>query len=398
MTGCCMDVIDLDNGQPDDQLLLTAHAAIAEACVHALRPASAGAGTPLQYGDISESPADPMDVTWPYRSAVAALLTRHYGYTVDTEAIFPSAGVSQALDLLCTLFGRTGDVVLAEDPTYFCALQIFADHGLEVWPVASDEHGMRLENLEARLIEAQTAGRRVALCYFIPTFQNPMGSTMPRERRERLAALSSARQLLLVADEVYQLLALPGRGDKSEEALPPPMCSFGGERVVSVSSFSKLVAPGLRVGWIEAPSLVMKTLRGCGVMFSGGSVSQFSSAVVASAITLGHVERLLAELKQIYAQRLHATVAALQASLPKGCAFAAPNGGYFVWVRLPVGTSAKAVLDQPGVGIKAKAGHTCTPGKDRHHDCIRLCFTRCTVPQLEEGCARLGRALRSAES
>ena len=393
-----VDVIDLDNGQPDDQLLLTAHAAITEACAHALRPPPAGAGTPLQYGDIADAPADPMDVTWPYRSAVAALLTRHHGYTVDADALFPSAGVSQALDLLCTLFARTGDIVLAEDPTYFCALQIFADHGLEVWPVASDEHGTRPENLEARLDEAETAGRRVALCYFIPTFQNPMGSTMPQKRRERLVALSSARQLLLVADEVYQLLALPAGGDTAEAPLPPPMCSFGGERVVSVSSFSKLVAPGLRVGWIEAPSLVMKTLHGCGVMFSGGSVSQFSSAVVASAITLGHVERLLAELKQVYAERLRATVAALRAALPEGCAFEAPSGGYFLWIRLPAGTSAKAVLDQPGVGIKAKAGHTCTPGKDRHHDCIRLCFTRCTVAQLEEGCARLGRAIASAQS
>ena len=119
-------VIDLANGQPADSVLADAHAAIAEACQHALRPAVA---SPLQYGDVSDTPNDPVDVTWPYRSGLSALLTRHYGYRVGPEALFPSAGVSQAFDLLCTLFAKSGDVVLCEDATYFCALQISAATG-----------------------------------------------------------------------------------------------------------------------------------------------------------------------------------------------------------------------------------------------------------------------------
>jgi 2-aminoadipate transaminase len=125
---------------------------------------------------------------------------------------------------------------------------------------------------------------------------------------------------------------------------------------------------------------------------------QFAASVVASAIELGFVEAHLRALKRAYAAQLRAVTAALRAHLPAGCAFRAPRGGYFVWVRLPAGSVASEVLAQPGIGLKAMAGPRCSPGGRAHHECLRLCFARCGPAELEEGCRRLGAAIHRGTS
>jgi 2-aminoadipate transaminase len=167
---------------------------------------------------------------------------------------------------------------------------------------------------------------------------------------------------------------------------------------VSVSSFSKILAPGLRCGWLECAPDLMATLLDGGCIMSGGTASQFSGCVVAKAIESGAVEENLNELRRVYAAKLGATVAALRRNLPAGCTFTEPGGGYFIWVKLPVGLEAKAVLEQ-GISIGVKGGMDgarCSPTGEKWRGCIRVCFAALEVADLEEGCARLGSAIRAS--
>lgn len=172
-----------------------------------------------------------------FRLALAHFLGRGYGIPVGAEFLMTTAGASQALDLICSRFSKPGDVVFVEEPTYFLALRIFADHGLEVVGLPTDDDGLVIDSLVDALVD-----RQPAFIYTVPTFQNPTGITMAEERRQQLVALAQAHDFLVVADEVYHLL---------DYAMLPPYPFAGyidGERVLSIGSFSKILAPGLRLG------------------------------------------------------------------------------------------------------------------------------------------------------
>src|SRR5690242_12959499 len=137
-----------------------------------------------------------------FRNALAGFLTKGYGFDVTPESIFVTNGISKALDLICTLFTKAGDTIFVEEPTYFLALRIFADHHLNVISVHTNENGLVIEALEEKLAEF-----RPKFLYLIPTFQNPTGTTLPQEQRERLVQLAKEYDFIVVADEVYHLLS-----------------------------------------------------------------------------------------------------------------------------------------------------------------------------------------------
>ena len=152
-----------------------------------------------------------------------------------------TAGVSQALDLICTLLTRPGDTIIVEEPSYFLALRIFRDHHLNIVGTPMDENGLVIPELEERVKKYNPK-----LVYTIPVYHNPTGVTLSADRREDLVRLSAKHDFLIVADEVYQLLAYT-------DTPPPPMVFFDtAERVISLGSFSKILAPGLRLGWMHA--------------------------------------------------------------------------------------------------------------------------------------------------
>jgi DNA-binding transcriptional MocR family regulator len=167
--------------------------------------------------------------------------TRPVGTQASAESLFVTAGTSQGLDFVCHRFTRPGDTVFVEDPTYFLAFQVFRDHGLKIVGIPLDGGGMDIDALERQL-----ARHRPKLVYTIPSFNNPTGQTLSRDRRERLVALSVQHDFIVAADEVYQLLhyATP----------PPPALGTWVDRgnVLSLGSFAKIVAPGMRLGWIQA--------------------------------------------------------------------------------------------------------------------------------------------------
>ncbi len=304
-------VIDLGMGNPDLDLLPTAALQQASEAYF-----SAADARPLQYG------AEQGDAY--FRQALADFLSGICHIPSHPDTVFITSGASAALDLICTLYTRPGDVIFVEEPTYFLALRIFADHGLRVISIPMDDEGLRLDTLEEKLVAFHPK-----LIYTIPAFQNPSGRTLSQDRREKLAELAQRHDFLIAADEVYQLLAY-------HQTPPRPFAAMVDdvEQVISINSFSKILAPGLRLGWIQTHPKVLARLTGCGLLDSGGGMNPFTSALVRGLIEAGGLGANIAKLRIEYAQRLGVMNAALRQHIPMA-EFSPPEGGFFFWVRLP---------------------------------------------------------------
>ncbi len=362
------DFIDLGIGQPAFSLLPTR--LIKQAADHRL---AHDAAAYLQYG------AEQGDGY--FREILAQFLSDGYGFNVQSDRLFVSSGASQALDLICTLFVPPGAVVCVEEPSYFLALNILADHRLRVVSLPTDEHGLIVAGLEERLAQLHPA-----MLYLIPTFQNPTGATLPRERRERLVQLSREYDFLIVADEVYHFL--------NYTVTPPP--SFGAYiedgHVLALGSFSKILAPGLRLGWVQAETKLVQRMVLSGLLDSGGGLNPFTSGLVRSVLELDLQRPYLAELRTAYQQRIEAMTNALRQYLPDAV-YAVPEGGYFFWLRLPAGLDAETLLPcanelkvsyRPGIRFSSQGGL---------RDFARLSFAFYDTATLVEGVQRLGQAI-----
>jgi DNA-binding transcriptional MocR family regulator len=331
----------------------------------------------LNYG---EKPGDSR-----FRAALADFLTRAVGHAASADSLFLTAGTSQALDFVCHRFTRPGDTVFVEDPTYFLAFQVFRDHGLDIIGIPLDGFGMDIDALEREI-----ARRRPRLVYTIPTFNNPTGETLSHERRERLVRLSVEHDFTVVADEVYQLLyyAEP----------PPPALGTWVNRgnVLSLGSFSKIVAPGMRLGWIQTDAARISHLLASGAIISGGNFNHFGSHVVRQMLEDGTLAELLTELRLAYSARVAAMDEALHEHLGGIATWRKPEGGYFFWVTLPPSLDAEKLREAArAAGTGYQSGSKCSvSGGGRN--CLRLCFAYYSPPEIREGIARLGAALRRA--
>lgn len=319
-----------------------------------------------------------------FREALAEFLSPRYGYDLTAVDLLITAGASSALDLICTLFTQPGDLVLVEEPTYFLALRLFADHGLRVRSIPLLEDGLDLDLLEQILHE-----EKPTLLYTVPTFQNPTGITLSATKRRKLAELAELHGFLIVADEVYHLL--------DYTAVPPaPLASLiqAGAPVLSIGSFSKIFAPGVRLGWVTAGKQYLEKLAGCGLLDSGGGLNLFMSGLLRSALQTGLAQAHLTWLKEVYGRRTAVLTAALAEFLPAGFAFAQPQGGFFVWVEGPEELNTAVLLPtahsaevgyQPGQKFSAAGGQA---------NCMRLSFAFYNEESLRKGARRLGRVLR----
>jgi DNA-binding transcriptional MocR family regulator len=318
-----------------------------------------------------------------FRLALAKFLSAGHGFPVEPESLFVTSGVSSGLDLICTLFTQPGDTIFVEEPTYFLALRIFADHGLRLVPIPTDEEGLVVNALEEKLAEIHPR-----LLYLIPAFQNPSGHTLTQERRERLVALCQEHDFLVVADEVYHFL---------NYSLQPPnafaACS-GVRNVISLGSFSKILAPGLRLGWMKAEASRIKRLVTCGLLDSGGGMNPFTSAIVRDILENGELEKHILNLKATYRARLAAMNAALRRYLPDA-RYTIPQGGYFFWLRLPRDANAEELLTKAKefkIGFRPGV-HFSSQGGLRQY--VRLSFSFYESQEIEEGVRRLGQTLET---
>jgi len=361
--------IDLGMGNPDLSLLpLDAIHHSAEAFFASEDP------RPLQYG------AEQGDGY--FRSALADFLSLAYETSTDPNQLFVTSGASSAIDLLCTLYTRPGEVIFVEEPTYFLALRIFNDHGLKIFPISMDEYGLCLEELDELLAQYQPK-----FLYTIPAFQNPSGRTLAQARREKLVELAKRHNFLIVADEVYQFLPYSQR-------LPTPFATFAkdAEQVISVNSFSKILAPGLRLGWIQAHKHAIERLAGSALLDSGGGMNPFTSAIVRELIESGGLHANIAHLRQEYAHRLKVMDATLRLYLPQA-EYIIPKGGFFFWVRFPGVDTVKLrdKVKQFKVDFRQGALFSSRGGMREY---LRLSFCYYGPDEIEEGIKRLGACLR----
>ncbi|HEY5386794.1 MAG TPA: PLP-dependent aminotransferase family protein [Thermoleophilia bacterium] len=371
-------IIELAFGEPDPALLAVGLVRRAAAAV--LDDSGPAA---LAYG----SPEGPQAL----RDEIARRIAAREGRACTAAEVLVSGGNSQSLGQVLTILTAPGDVVLVESPTYNLALGIMRDHPVEVVGVPLDDEGLRLGALHAALEQLRAAGKRARLLYTIPTFHNPAGVCLSRTRRQELVAIAAERDLVVVEDDVYRELAYEG---EAPAALWNP---DGGACVVRLGSFSKTLAPGLRVGWINASCGLLERLAAAGVLESGGCVSQLAASIVGRLLAGGGYDRHVAELRRTYASRRDALAAALREHLPAGCSFTTPAGGFFIWLTLPPGLLATALLpvaEAHGVAFAPGAGF-CSDGDDRS---LRLAFSLYDERTLEEGARRLGTAVTAAQA
>lgn len=362
----------IDLGRGDPQLALLPLHLLHEAAAQRLSQTD---NSFLQYG--------PEQGDGYLRAALAEFLADGDAASADPERLFITAGISSALDVVCTLFTRSGDLIFVEEPSYFLALQIFADHGLRVVPIPTDGSGLIIEALEEALL-----AHHPKLLYTIPVFQNPGGHTLSQDRRERLLALSREHDFLVLADEVYQYLhytAEPPRHFGSYADSP---------NILSLGSFSKILAPGLRLGWIQAAPAIIQRLAGSGLLASGGGMNPFTSAVVRGLVANGMLRDNIAHLVQVYSARVRAMADALRRHIPLA-EFNTPAGGYFFWVRLPgcdtqafrKSAQAHQVDFRPGILFSSRGGL---------QEYIRLSISFYDEKDIDLGLSRLAQAFQTS--
>jgi DNA-binding transcriptional MocR family regulator len=321
---------------------------------------------------------------------IRARLGRIEGVTPPAEQLMVTGGTSQALDMLCAQLSRPGDVVLAEAPTYHLALRVFRDRGLRIVTVPGDGQGMHVEAAEATLANLRANGQRVAFLYVVATFGNPSGATLAPERRSALAALAGRLGLHVLEDDVY--------GELWYDA-PPPTPIFNllpGGPVVRLGSYAKVLAPGLRMGWMLASPELVGRCTGSGLLDSGGGINHFTAMVLASLLEMGFLDEHIARVRAVLRGRRDTLMAALARHLPGGCTWNPALGGYFVWVRLPEQLDAAALLP-----AAEAAGVAYLPGTRFYADggganYLRLSFSLLEPEELEAGAARLGAVLHGA--
>lgn len=316
-----------------------------------------------------------------FLAALAQFLSTSLQFDVSTKVLLTVNGASAALDMLCTLYTKPGDLIFVEEPTYFLARRIFADHQLQLEPVSMDKDGLDVEQLEERLSWAKPK-----FIYTIPTFHNPASVTLSQDRRERLVNLSHLNNFLIIADEVYQFLAY-------DTTPPEPLAAFTNqvEQVISINSFSKILAPGLRLGWIQAHQKVIKRLAECGLLDSGGGLNPFTSGIVFYLIQAGDLTKNIAKLKVVYQKRLTAMNKALTQYLPEAD-YLVPHGGYYFWVRLPGLNMSQLRVRAQKSGIDFRPG-TLFSSQMGLQEYFRLSFSYYNAPKIELGAKKLAKCL-----
>jgi 2-aminoadipate transaminase len=327
----------------------------------------------LQYG--------PSEGYGPLREwIVQEMATR--GIRTKTDEILITNGSQQVLDLVGKVFLDPGDVVLTENPTYLAAIQAFQTFEPKFVPVPTDELGLIPDAVPALIKQ-----HRPKFLYTIPTFQNPTGITLVRERRERLAQIAAEHGLLVVEDDPYGKLRYRGAD------VPAIKHWDTAGNVLYVSTFSKTIAPGFRLGWVVAPADIfgrMLILKQASDLHTSSFDQRVAHGYLASGKQAGHIEKI----RQAYGERFGILDAALREQLPAGYAWTKPEGGMFLWVTGPKELDALQLLER---AIAQKVAFV--PGRDffpadggKNH--FRLNFSNSTPERLREGVRRLAALCR----
>jgi len=359
---------DFIKGWPSIDMLATDHlrTAMSKSFKKAITQwGEGGPGAFLNYGDASNGAY--MLGTPDFRKTMATYLSGIYNRPVAWETIMSTGGGSMGTDLILRQHCKHGDAAIVEEPTYFLSHTMLRDRGMtNLLGVPMQSDGLDLEAVEKHCIEQ---GGKVKALYTVSIHHNPTGITLSNEKRVKLVALAKKYDFLIISDEAYQLVSF----DDTTTDIVPLYYHDDPEdpRVFSVGTFSKVIGPGLKVGWIQAHPSLLKKIPDVGFIDSGNNPVIFTSAIVTEFIASGELERH----RQFVCKELGKKSALLSSKLREvGVTdFVEPHGGYFVWARVA------------GSKRTGKSGEPCSINRDKFGDMMRLCFAWLTPEQIVEG-------------
>jgi 2-aminoadipate transaminase len=299
---------------------------------------------------------------------------------IKHENLMIISGSTQGVDMICRLFVGSGGGILVEAPTYKDAIHIFRDHKAELHPVPMDENGVIIETFTEILEHLHSTGKPVKLFYTIPNFQNPTGITTSKDRREEIIAASRKYNFTILEDDVYRDILFEGDLPQSYFALA------NGSGVIRIGSFSKNLAPGLRLGWLIGDPEDIERCTNCGTSQMGGGANPFVSAIVAQYLASGKWESHISSLREIYRHRRDIALSALERFMPKDVQWTVPSGGIFLWLTLPPNVTVyelQAASMQKGVVFSAGPGFFVNPNDGTFN--LRLAYSFAATDELEEG-------------
>ncbi len=364
------EVISLAGGLPDTSTFERAsYAAIQQ------KVGSESLARALQYG--------PTEGLAPLKRCIVEVMAQEATH-VDPDELLVTTGGQQAIDLVCKTLIDPGDVVVAEGPTYPGAVPTFSSYQADVVQIGLDEDGLRIDELEETLDRLDREGRRPKFLYTVPTFQNPAGVTMSLPRRRRLVEVARERELLVVEDNPYGMLRYSG------EALPTLRSMEGGDFVIYLGTFSKILSPGIRLGWVSAPGPVLEKLN-LGKQATDLCSSAFTQIFVATLFEEpGAWLRYVDVVRETYRVRRDAMLEALDEHLGAVASWTVPQGGLFVWATLPdyldtTDLLARA-LDRNVAFVPGRGAFL--DGRGAHS--MRLNFSGVGEADIREGIARIG--------
>ncbi len=346
----------------------------------------------LQYG-----PTEGMDCT------VKCILEvmRAEGAHVDPDEVLVTTGGQQVIDLMCKAFIDPGDTIVAEAPTYPGAVPTFDAYQAEVVQIEVDAQGMPIDALEATLDRLQGEGRTPKFVYTIPNFQNPGGVTMSLPRRHRLVEVAREREIMVLEDNPYGMLRYEGEPLPTLHSLDAVAAGRGGasDFVVYLGTFSKILSPGVRLGWAVAPRPVMEKLNLCkqGADLCSSPVTQLFVAAYFAEHSGGEPtwRRQLESLKDLYRTRRDAMLEALTEHFGAAANWTQPQGGLFIWATLPdyIDTTdllARALESEAVAFVPGRAAYL----DGRGGSCMRLNFAGVPEQEIREGIRRIGKVVR----
>jgi len=369
------DTISFGGGLPDPRIF--PYKAVEEASILAIREKGSMA---LQYSPTEGEPF--------FKEQIVDYCKRQ-GETVRAEELMIVSSSQQAIDLLGRIFIDAGDPIIIERPCYVGTLQAFRAYGADFHGINMDDDGIIPEELEQKVLALIKVGRKPKFVYIIPDFQNPSGINLSLERRKEILRLASRHDLLLIEDSPYRELRFEG------ELLPSLYELDNEQRVVQLKTFSKVFTPGFRIGWIAAPVQIIDKL----VMAKQGAdlcTSAYTSLISAYLMRDGHLEKQIEISKKMYSQKAKVMLEALEEYMPKldGLRWSKPDGGMFLWVRLPEKMDTiellKEAVEEKVAFVIGSSFYTDGSGKNE----MRLNYSYPSEDQIREGIRRLGNLVR----
>ncbi|MGG0453985.1 PLP-dependent aminotransferase family protein [Priestia megaterium] len=319
----------------------------------------------------------------PLREAICKRM-QEIGIFSTVKDILITSGSQQTIDLTGKLFINDKDVIICESPTYLAAINAFKLYNPKFVEIEMDEDGMMMDHLEKKLQEYPNA----KFIYTIPDFQNPTGRTLTLQRRKRMIELANQYDVLIVEDNPYGSVRFTG------EALPPIKHFDTEDRVIYISTFSKIFAPGLRIGWVCANELFIDKYIAL-KQSADLHTDSFAQRVTAKYLELYDIEEHIKKIKSVYKARCAEMLTCIKEFFPKGVSYSRPEGGLFIWIELPEGVNSTHIFAKC-----LKNNVACVPGvpffpNGTQKDGLRLNYSNMSKEQIIEGMKRIGEVLHS---